>query len=66
MKKVFLLLFVIFLSAWSNRMSAQDDPYGSPTINERSALNFFGSLLAEPSLVNQEVGFSLGATMGVT
>ncbi len=61
-----ILFFVIMLMttviAWSQDIPEEDQPM----MDNRTAINVFGGMLAEPSLFNQEVAFSMGATMGLT
>ncbi len=67
MKKVVFVLFMLCLSCLGSVVMAQDIPDDEqPAVESRTAVNFFGGLLVEPHLFNQELGVNMGATMGVT
>jgi hypothetical protein len=63
-----LLLLLSSILCILNGVYSQDNPLPEdvPRVDERSAINVFGGLLAEPCLINQKVGFSMGATIGLT
>jgi hypothetical protein len=66
--KKFLLALLVLLSGLSLRTSiAQDVPDDEqPSMESRSKFNFFGEVLMEPHLFNQELAFNMGAAVGVT
>lgn len=67
MKNSFFTLVLVCLSLTSGIVLAQDVPDDEqPPIESRTDVNFFGGLLAEPHLINQELGLNMGATMGIT
>lgn len=60
-------LFLILLGVMSSAVFAQDTPTDLPEYgDERTAINFYGGLLVEPHLFNQELAMNMGATMGIT
>jgi len=67
MRKIFWVLFCCLGAIMASNVSAQDIPDDEqPSVEERTAINFYGGLLAEPQTFNQELGLNMGATMGLT
>lgn len=68
MKKTIVLFAAILgLSLHSICAYAQDNPADDAQFgDERTAINFFGGVLVEPHLFNQELAMNMGATMGIT
>lgn len=67
MRKSFFILLCFVSAVYANKLSAQDYPEdGQPLVEERTAVNFYGSVLVEPHLFNQKLGVNMGATMGIT
>jgi hypothetical protein len=67
MKKFVSVLLLLCLCASSQVSFAQDVPDDElPPSETRTKVNFFGGLLTETHLFNQELALNMGATMGVT
>lgn len=67
MRKLFLIFFFTLSAAALNGIYAQDIPDNEqPMVEERTDINFYGGLLLETHLINQELGVNMGAEMGIT
>jgi hypothetical protein len=66
MKNTLYIILLLVLTVAMPPAFAQEDAEIIPGDASRSNFNFYGGLLAEPSLFDGKVGLSMGATMGVT
>jgi hypothetical protein len=66
MKKIIFPFIFLFYCFGYSSVAQENSDNDLPEMDNRTAVNFFGGLLAEPCLFNQEVGLSMGATMGLT